>query len=110
MAQSQRVVLDASGRAEVAFTVTNTSARMLPARLSARPQDQAKPEWLSLIGSSVRELAPSGSEQVIVQVAVPHGSPAGSYSFRLWAVPDNDPDDDYTEGPPVAFDVPGRKP
>ena len=109
-AASERVVLDASGRANVAFAVVNTSARNLPGRISVRAQNQAKPEWLTLIGSRVRDFAPHASEQVIVQVTVPPGSPPGSYSFRLAVVSEVDPDGDFSNGPDVAFDVPARKP
>jgi serine/threonine-protein kinase len=42
----------------------------------------------------------------VVQLKVPAGSPAGSYSFRLDAISEADPDEDFTEGPSVAFQVP----
>src|SRR5207253_9939754 len=43
--------------------------------------------------------------QVVVQLNVPPASPPGSYSFRLDAVSEVNPDEDFTEGPSVAFDV-----
>ena len=33
------------------------------------------------------------------------GQPPGAYSFRLDAVSQAEPDEDFTEGPSVAFDV-----
>jgi hypothetical protein len=104
-AAGQRVNLDSSGTAKSSFTVTNTSAQALRGRLLTRPYDPAKPEWFSIAGESVREFAPNASEQVVVQLEVPPGTTPGSYSFRLDAVSEDDPDEDFTEGPSVAFDV-----
>jgi hypothetical protein len=109
-AASQKVALDRSGTAQVPFTVTNTSTQTLRGRLLTKPHDPAKPEWLSLIGESVRDFAPGAAEQVIVRLSVPSGSPAGSYSFRLDARSEMAPDEDFTEGPSVAFDVAASKP
>ena len=104
-AAGQKVNLDASGTAKAPFTVTNTSAQALTARLLTRPSDPAKPEWFSIAGESVRDFAPNASEQVVVQLDVPPGSPSASYAFRLDAVSEVDPDEDFTEGPSVAFEV-----
>ena len=104
-AVGQKVALDSAGVAQASFTVTNTSAQALKGRLLTRPRDPAKPEWFSIVGESVRDFAPNASQQVVVQLDVPAGSPLGSYSFRLDAVSEADPDEDFTEGPSVAFDV-----
>jgi beta-lactam-binding protein with PASTA domain len=99
------VSLDPSGAAQASFTVTNTSPQGVKGRLLTRPRDPAKPEWVSVVGESVRPFAPNAAEQVVVQLNVPPGSPPGSYSFRLDAVSEDDPDEDFTEGPSVAFEV-----
>jgi beta-lactam-binding protein with PASTA domain len=104
-AAGSNVTLDSSGAARAPFMVTNTSAQMLKGRLIARPTDPAKPEWFSIVGEPVRDFAPNAAQQVVVQLGVPPGSAPGSYSFRLDAVSQVDPDEDYTEGPSVAFDV-----
>jgi hypothetical protein len=104
-AAGQKVKLDSSGAAHVPFTVTNVSALTLKGRLLTRPSEQAKLDWFSIVGESVREFAPNAAEQVVVQLAVPAGSPPGSYSFRLDAVSQITPDEDFTEGPSVAFEV-----
>ena len=111
-AAGEKVALDASGEARVPFTVTNASAQHLKGRLRTRPRDQAKPEWFSIIGDSIRDFAPNGSEQVVVELAVPPGSKPGLYMFQLDAVSADDPDEDYTEGPSVGFEVapPRRRP
>jgi hypothetical protein len=109
----KKMNLDSSGTARALFTVTNTSAQALRGRLLTRPSDPAKPEWFSIVGESVQDFAPNASEQVVVQLDVPLDSPPGSYSFRLDAVSEVDPDEDFTEGPSVAFEVappPTKKP
>jgi hypothetical protein len=104
-AAGQRVNLDAAGSAQAPFTVTNTAAQTLKARLLARPSDPAKAQWLSIVGEASRDFAPNASEQVVVQLDVPPGTPPGSYAFRLDAVSEAEPDEDFTEGPSVAFEV-----
>ena len=104
-AAGQKVSLDASEAAQAPFTVTNTSAETLSGRLLARPSDPARDDWFSIVGESVRDFAPNAAEQVVVQVNVPPTTPPGSYSFRLDAVSEVDPDEDFTEGPSVAFEV-----
>jgi len=102
---AQNVNLDAAGTAKASFTVTNTSPQALRGRLLTRPRDAAKPEWFTVVGEAVRDFAPNGAQQVVVELQVPPGTPPGSYSFRLDAVSEDDPDEDFTEGPSVAFDV-----
>jgi hypothetical protein len=104
-AAGQKVNLDASGSALASFTVTNTSAQTLRGRFLTKPSEPAKAEWLSIIGESVRDFAPNAAEQVVAQLDVPPTSSPGSYSFRLDAVSEVDPDEDFTEGPSVAFEV-----
>jgi serine/threonine-protein kinase len=102
---SERVTLDESGAARASFTVTNTSSQALQGQLYARPRDQAKSEWFTVAGDSIRDFAPNGAQQVVVELKVPPGTTPGSYSFRLDAVSEENPDEDFTEGPSVAFDV-----
>jgi len=104
-AAGQRVNLGVSGTAQASFTVTNTSTQTLKGRMMTRPADSASPEWFSVTGESVRDFAPNAAEQVVVQLSVPQTAPPGAYSFRLDAVSEVDPDEDFTEGPSVAFDV-----
>jgi hypothetical protein len=104
-AAGQKVDLDGSGAGQAAFTVTNTSTETLKGRLLATPQGPAKQEWFTVDGEPLRDFAPNAAEQVAVEVKVPPGSPPGSYSFRLDAVSEVNPDEDFTEGPSVAFQV-----
>ena len=104
-AAGQKVSLDSSGAAQASFTVTNTTAEALNGRLLATPSDPAKPAWFSISGDSVRSFAPNAAVQVVVQLNVPPTTAPGSYAFRLDAVSEVDPDEDFTEGPSVAFEV-----
>jgi len=104
-ATGQRVNLDAGGTAQAPFTVTSSSTETLRGRLLVRPSEPAKPEWFSVAGESTRDFAPDASEQVVIQLNIPPDTTPGSYSFRLDAVSEVDPDEDFTEGPSVAFEV-----
>jgi hypothetical protein len=104
------LALDDSGQANASFTVTNTSAQEVTGRLLTKPSDPAKPEWFSIDGESIRDFTPNGAQDVVVKLDVPPGSPPASYSFRLDAVAEDDPDEDYTEGPSVAFEVAAAPP
>jgi hypothetical protein len=104
-AAAQKVNLDASRAAQAPFTVTNTSAQTVRGRLLARPIEPASAEWLSIVGESIRDFGRNAAEQVVVQLNVPPTGPPGPYAFRLDAVSEVDPDEDFAEGPSVAFDV-----
>jgi len=109
-AAGQRVNLGISGTARASFTVTNTSTQTVRGRMLTRPGDSASPEWFSVVGESVRDFGPNEAEQVVVQLSVPPTATPGPYSFRLDAVSAVDPDEDFTEGPSVAFDVEAQAP
>jgi hypothetical protein len=109
-AAGQRVNLGISGAARASFTVTNTSTQTLKGRMLTRPGDPASPDWFSVLGESVRDFGPNEAEQIVVQLQVPQTASPGSYTFRLDAVSAVDPDEDFTEGPSVAFDVEATPP
>src|SRR6266498_390154 len=100
-----QVTLDKAGTAQVSFTVANTSAQSVRARVVTKPLAPARSEWLSVIGEPVRDLSAGAAEQVIVQLGVPPDTPKGSYSFRLDAISETAPDENFAESPAVAFTV-----
>ncbi|HEY6292470.1 MAG TPA: PASTA domain-containing protein [Terriglobia bacterium] len=102
---SNTVHLDARGQGEIAFTVSNTSRRHLRGRAKLVPQDPAQKGWLTVVGEPERDLPSGGVQQFTVQVSVPAASKEGKYVFRLDAVSVQNPDEDYTQGPAVAFTV-----
>ncbi|HEY6292471.1 MAG TPA: hypothetical protein VI455_13050, partial [Terriglobia bacterium] len=102
---SSTVQLDARGHGEIAFTVSNTSGRHLRGRAKLVPHDPGQRDWLMVAGEPERDFPVNGAQQVTVQVAVPVGSKEGRYTFRLDGVSVQNPDEDYTQGPTVAFAV-----
>ncbi|HXJ93707.1 MAG TPA: PASTA domain-containing protein [Terriglobia bacterium] len=100
---SNTVRLDGQQRGEVAFTVSNTSGRPLRGRAKLVPLDSTPKSWLTIAGESERDFPAGGVQQFTVQVAVPSESKEGRYVFRLDAVAVQNPDEDYTQGPAIAF-------
>src|SRR4051794_3305590 len=101
----QKVSLDGQGGAQAQYTVTNTSSVPLKGRLLPVALDSASREWCSVAGDALREFGPNGVERALVEIRIPGGTPPGTYSFRLDAVSEADPDEDFTEGPSVSLDV-----
>jgi serine/threonine-protein kinase len=99
------VTLDDSREARASFTVTNASSQAVTGELLTKPGEPADPDWFSIVGESIRDFAPNATGEVVVKLNVPPEGAPGSYTFRLDAVNEDDPDEDYTEGPYVAFDV-----
>ncbi len=109
-AASNNVRLDSKGNGELSFTVSNTSDRPLRARFELKAGDPAQQPWLSLAGEEERSFDVQGTHQVVVRIAAPPGSPAGSYSFRLDVISTDNPDEDFAEGQAVTFDVKASEP
>jgi hypothetical protein len=72
------------GRGEVSFQVTNRLGRSVRALIRAEPDGEqgARGDWL-IVDKAEHAFAPGGATVVRVQVAVPAGTPAGRYPFRL---------------------------
>jgi PASTA domain len=104
-AAASTVSLDANRRGAASFTVTNTTANALRGRARIVAQAAAAAPWLSLAGDAERDFAPGATQQYTAQIAVPADGPAGNYAFRLDAVGVANPDEQYSQGPSVAFSV-----
>jgi hypothetical protein len=102
--------LDAARHGAVSFTVTNATAAALRGRVRIVPLNPAASTWLSISGDAERDFGPNASQQFTVLVVVPADAPAGSYTFRLDAVGVANPDEQFTQGPTVSFDVPAPAP
>jgi hypothetical protein len=100
------VSLDPQRRALASFTVSNTSAQPTRGRGVVVPVQGADAGWFTVVGEAARAIGPGATEQYPVQIAVPPTAPAGTCSFRLDAVNENNPDEDTTAGPTVTFEVP----
>jgi hypothetical protein len=99
------VQLDGSGQGEFTFTVSNTLGRPLRARAVIEPEGQIQRGWLSIVGEPERELAPDGTQSYRVKILAPPGAPEGLYSFHLVVVNIDNPDEEFTIGPSVGFEL-----
>lgn len=99
------VQLNADGKGEATFTVTNGSSGSIRAQIRLRPLEETKSEWLNLAGETDHDFAPGGTQQVVVKVQAPAATPAGKYSFRIDVIPVDNPDEDYSEGPAVTLRI-----
>lgn len=97
--------LDGAGQGESTFTITNAVGRPVRARVLLEPEGSARKEWLSLVGDAERDFAPDGTHQYLVRVAVPPGTPEGSHAFHLSAVSTENPDEEFSIGPSVGFQI-----
>ena len=109
-AATNSVRLDDRRQGAATFTVFNASGRALQGRIQIVPLGQAAASWFQGDGAPNRAFAIGGTEQVSVSLAVPPAAPPGSYTFRLDMVGVDNPDEDYTAGPVVTFEVPAAPP
>ncbi len=104
-AAGQKVPIDKDGAGQAAFTVTNTSAKPVRGRVLASALPPAEASWFSISGPTTFEFAPGEARSVVAQIAAPKGTKPGTYSVRCDAVAEENPDEDFTEGPSVSFEV-----
>ncbi|MDY7227257.1 hypothetical protein [Hyalangium rubrum] len=109
-AATESVNLSASGQGELAFTVSNALRAPVRARATVMMAGQARPEWATIAGEAERDLAPDGTQQYIVKLQVPPGTPPGRYTFHVLVTNVANPDEQYADGPTVAFVVPEAAP
>jgi beta-lactam-binding protein with PASTA domain len=109
-AAGSQVTVNPDGKGEMTFTVTNSTDRSPRGLLRVRPLDNAKSQWLSISGDAERQFLPQSTQQVLVKIELPPGTPQGSYAFRLDAISVDNPDDDYSEGPTVGLKIGLPKP
>jgi hypothetical protein len=100
------VSLDAQKRSEASFTVSNTSGGPIRGRAQLATEAPASADWLTLTEESEQDFSPDSTQQYTVKIAVPTDTPAGTYSFRLNMVGVENPDELFTQGPSVTFQVP----
>jgi hypothetical protein len=91
---------------KVTFTVTNTATRTVDGTVMAKPTAPAEESWFSFPEGATRTYQPGAVMSVATTVTVPPGTPTGTYTFRLDAKAEDNPDEDYTEGPSAQFIVP----
>jgi hypothetical protein len=67
------------------------------------------PYWLHLAGEADRDFSTNGTQQYTVAIEVPDTAAEGDYTFRLDMVGVDNPDEFYSQGQPVIFNVPSSK-
>ena len=102
---NNRFELDPQGHGSLTFTVSNASGRPMQARAVIVPLGGTEAGWLTIEGEPERQLSTNGTEIFVVRAAVAQGAAAGDYTFRLDVVSEENPDEDFVEGPPVAMHV-----
>ena len=88
------------------FTVTNQTGNTIRARANLIAIDPTQAAWLTLTGLTERDYPIGGTEQLSVSVAVAPEATEGRYPFRVDVVSVVKPDEDWAQGPVVAFEVP----
>ncbi|MFL5674986.1 MAG: hypothetical protein ACJ779_08270 [Chloroflexota bacterium] len=99
------VLLGAGRTGTAVFTVTNQTGHAVRARATLTAVDPTQAAWLTLAGLAERDYPIGGTEQLSVSVAVPPEAPAGRYPFRLDVVSVLLPDEEWAQGPVVAFEI-----
>jgi hypothetical protein len=101
----------------LALTVRNRTERSRIGRITIEAGGAAKPDWFSFEGALPtnpreieRDFAAKGTETIRANLQVPSGAPAGSHVFRVRVTAEDDPDNDFTISPNVAFDVAASAP
>jgi hypothetical protein len=109
-ATTNDVSLNASRQGSVALTIANISGKPQQGRVSIAALDSTKATWLSVGGGPDRAFPVGGAQQVTIQIAVPNDAAAGHYTFRPDVIAVQNPDEDSTQGPILAFEVPAPPP
>jgi serine/threonine-protein kinase len=104
-AATNSVQLDSNRQSEAAFTVFNASGRPLRGQVRLKAEDPAATGWLSLEGEAEQDFDIAAAKQFTVKIQAPPDAQPGNYTFRLDVVGVENPDELYTEGPTVTFQV-----
>ena len=105
-AASNSVALSDERTGQASFTVFNASGRPIRGRARIVAEDPPAEPWMSLIGDAERAFGIAGTQQFVVQIEAPPTAPAGDVRFRLDVVDVENPDENYSQGPSVTFQVP----
>lgn len=105
-AAANNVGLDsASRKGDTSITVSNASGHELKGRALIAADNPKVVDWVTISGDAERTFPVNGTQQYAVQIKVPLDAPEGNYAFRLNMVGVDNPDEDFAEGPSVAFTV-----
>lgn len=105
-AVSNSVFLDEDRQGEVGFTVSNQSGRSIEGRARLVAESAEAESWITLREPAQRTFARAGTERYMVDIDVPPDAPSGDCALRLDMIGVERPDEDYTRGQSVTFQVP----
>ena len=100
-----KINLNEERRGKAVFTVTNTTETPVGGRANIVVDNPVAEDWVSVEGDIEREFAPNATEQVVVNIDATTGAPIGTYGVSLQMIGVENPDEDFTQGPSVTFDV-----
>ncbi len=103
------VSCSAEGATQQVLNVKNTCGRSMRVGMKVVVDAPAQEDWLQIEGPSEQELDDKALNQVKVKIQVPPDCPPGRYSYRLLVFSTRNPGEEFTQGEPVAFEVPERK-
>jgi beta-lactam-binding protein with PASTA domain len=107
---SNSTQLNADRRGEASFTIFNATGHPIRGQARLRAEDPTAAPWLSLKEEAEQDFDVDDTQQVTVQIAVPPDAPPGRYAFRLDMVGVENPDEFFSAGPGVNFEVPEPEP
>ncbi|MEM1180776.1 MAG: PASTA domain-containing protein, partial [Acidobacteriota bacterium] len=87
---------------ELSVTVTNLG-KSAGARALIVPLGDTDEAWLSIDGEEERELLAGTPEEFKILVEVPKEAPEGEHKFRIDVASEENPDDDFSEGPEITI-------
>ena len=102
---TSKIQLSDQRQGKVVFTVTNSTDKTVVGRANVAVDNPVAENWVSVAGAIEREFTPNATEQVAVQIAAPKDAPLGTYGVSLQMIGVENPDEDFTQGPSVTFEV-----
>ncbi len=96
-----KVALDAEGKGQATFSVSNASGGTARGRARVVPGDPVQERWYRIEGDHERTLRDRQTTQYTVRVAPPRDAPGGEYSVRLDMISLDNMDEVAVEGPRV---------
>ncbi|TDJ28944.1 MAG: PASTA domain-containing protein [Gammaproteobacteria bacterium] len=104
------IKVDADGRGQKTFTVTNISGGSLRLGLQCQFDNAEQKDWARPRGDIERELGDQGSDQIIVDITAPSDAAPGTYEFQLLAYSMINPNLDFTVSDSITIEVPEPEP
>lgn len=93
------------GNGAAGFTVRYMGERSVEAKAEAVALQGAQQSWLQVAEPTTKEMQSNQTQTFKVLVNVPSGTPAGRYGLRLDVMSVDNTDEEYNQGPVIAFEV-----